>query len=351
MNLPVWEDVFFMKIPTTYTVESVTCGHPDKVCDQISDAILDTCLLQDPFSRVALESFGSHGLLVLGGEVTTGADIDYEQVARKVYRGIGYDDSSLEVLERVSAQSQEIASGIQDEGAGDQGIMYGYACNETPEFLPLGVVLSHRFAKRLEELRRSGEVSWLRPDGKTQVTVKDGKVTTVLVSTQHDEGVIQNQIKDMVRKYMLEPAGLGSDVKVLANPAGSWTVGGFDADAGLTGRKIMVDNYGGLVPHGGGAFSGKDPSKVDRTGAYMARHVAREIVKRGDADACFVSIAYAIGQAEPVMVHVQDAAGNNLSHLANAYDFRPRSIIDMLGLRKPQFRELASYGHFGREAF
>jgi len=339
-----------MSIPSLYTVESVTCGHPDKVCDQISDAVLDACLVQDPLSRVAVETFGTHGLLVIGGEVTTKAEIDFEQLARKVYREIGYDDSELRVLTHVAQQSREIASGIQDEGAGDQGIMYGYATSETPEFLPLGVVLAHKFAKQLEDLRRSGTVPWLRPDGKTQVTVRDGKIETVLVSTQHDEGVTNEQIAEMVRTYMLEPLGL-TDVQLLVNPAGSWTVGGFDADAGLTGRKIMVDNYGGLIPHGGGAFSGKDPSKVDRTGAYMARSVARDLVKQGHADEVFVSVAYAIGRAEPVMVHAHDGEGNDLSAHLGAYDFRPRAMIEYLDLRTPQFRNLAAYGHFGREKF
>ncbi|PJA45494.1 methionine adenosyltransferase [Candidatus Uhrbacteria bacterium CG_4_9_14_3_um_filter_50_9] len=337
-------------MPSLYTVESVTCGHPDKVCDQISDAVLDACLVQDPLSRVAVETFGTHGLLVIGGEVTTKAEIDFEQLARKVYREIGYDDSELRVLTHVAQQSREIASGIQDEGAGDQGIMYGYATSETPEFLPLGVVLAHKFAKQLEDLRRSGTVPWLRPDGKTQVTVRDGKIETVLVSTQHDEGVTNEQIAEMVRTYMLEPLGL-TDVQLLVNPAGSWTVGGFDADAGLTGRKIMVDNYGGLIPHGGGAFSGKDPSKVDRTGAYMARSVARDLVKQGHADEVFVSVAYAIGRAEPVMVHAHDGEGNDLSAHLGAYDFRPRAMIEYLDLRTPQFRNLAAYGHFGREKF
>jgi S-adenosylmethionine synthetase len=352
MTLSAREEFFYMSLlPKIYTVESVTCGHPDKVCDQISDAILDACLEQDSSSRVAVETFGTHGLLVIGGEITTNADIDYETLARQVYDEIGYDGSSLRVLEHIAKQSSEIAAGIQDEGAGDQGIMYGYATNQTPERLPLGVVFSHRFAKQLEELRRSGEVGWLRPDGKTQVTVQNGKVTTVLVSTQHEEGVTGEQIEQMVHEHLLAPAGLNDDVEVLANPAGSWTVGGFDADAGLTGRKIMVDNYGGLIPHGGGAFSGKDPSKVDRTGAYMARFVARELVDQEHTDEVFVSVAYAIGRAQPVMVHAHDGEGRDLSHLLDGYDFRPKAMIERLDLRTPQFRSLAAYGHFGREKF
>lgn len=332
-----------------YTVESVTSGHPDKICDQISDAILDACLKQDSMSRVAVECFGSHGLLVIGGEVTTLAVVDYVDVARRVYREIGYDADKLEVLDRVVKQSPEIAHGVDEGGAGDQGIMYGYACDETPELLPIGVVLVHNLARGLEELRTSGALPWLLPDGKTQVTMKDGYVETVLVSTQHRADVSVEDVRREIEEKLIRPlAGVGV-YNVIVNPAGAWSVGGFEADTGLTGRKIMVDTYGGLIPHGGGCFSGKDATKVDRSGAYMARFVAREIVARGEAKACLVSVAYAIGVAEPVMVTAEDEAGRDLSHLAQAYDFRPQAIIERLDLRKPVFRQTACYGHFGKD--
>ena len=344
-----------MQIPKTYTVESVTSGHPDKVCDQISDAILDECLKQDPMSRCAIECFGSHGLLVIGGEVTTSAKVDYSEVARRVYSEIGYDSDTLEILNRVVEQSTEIAQGIDGGGAGDQGIMYGHATNETSEFLPMGVVLAHKLARGLEELRRDGTLQWLRPDGKTQVTISNGEVSTVLVSVQHDESIsVENVRREIEEKLFRRLLRLDQSVgarkpEVIINPAGAWSVGGFEADAGLTGRKIMVDTYGGLVPHGGGCFSGKDATKVDRSGAYMARFVAREIVAQGEAKECLVSVAYAIGVAEPVMLMAQDEQGRDLSHLARAYDFRPQAIIEHLDLRKPVFQKTACYGHFGKD--
>lgn len=349
-----------MLISNTYTVESVTSGHPDKICDQISDAILDTCLVEDPFTRAGVECFGSHGLLVIGGEVTTSAAVDYVEVARRVYSDIGYDADKLEILDRVVKQSPEIARGVDEGGAGDQGIMYGYACNETPEFLPRGVVLAHRLARGLEELRRSGALPWLRPDGKTQVTIVNGRMRTLLVSAQHNPDVLFGEVKVNILKHLFSPllveyqSLLGpsreEQTLFLVNPAGAWSVGGFEADTGLTGRKIMVDTYGGLIPHGGGCFSGKDATKVDRSAAYMARFVAREIVARGDAEQCLVSVAYAIGVAEPVMVTAEDETGRDLSHLAKAYDFRPQAIIERLGLRKPVFQKTACYGHFGNVA-
>lgn len=341
-----------MFIPKTYTVESVTSGHPDKVCDLISDAILDVCLEQDPFSKVAVECFGSHGLLVIGGEVTTKAEVDYEKVARETYEKIGYDASNLKTISHIVEQSPEIAQGIGNEGAGDQGIMYGFATNETPGFLPLGVVLSHKFAKNLHNLRTSGELPWLLPDGKTQVTIQNNAVQTVLVSTQHSTDISLEDLKqELVRKLIaptLQKVKTTDDVKFVINPAGEWHIGGFEADAGLTGRKIMVDTYGGLVPHGGGCFSGKDATKVDRSGAYMARFVAREIVKRGDAKECLVSVAYAIGLAEPVMLTAVDESGNDISDLVKRYDFRPQAIIERLNLRAPIFQQTTNYGHFGK---
>lgn len=337
-------------IPSMYTVESVTSGHPDKVCDQISDAILDAYLAKDPESRVAVESFGGHGLLVIGGEVTSRAEVDAEAVARQVYREIGYSDD-LKVVTNIVRQSPDIARGVDTGGAGDQGIMYGYATNETREFLPWPVTLAHRLAKGLEELRRDGVLPWLGPDGKTQVTVRDGKPETILVSTQHAFDVGQSEIREALIRHLIEPCVASlNGIQILVNPTGAFTVGGFAADTGLTGRKIMVDTYCGLIPHGGGAFSGKDPTKVDRSAAYMARFVAKEIVARGFADECLISLAYAIGRAEPVMVHAVDGKGNALPHDALAdYDFRPRAIMDCLRLRRPIYRATAAYGHFGKE--
>lgn len=331
-----------------YTTESVTSGHPDKVCDQISDAILDSCLIKDPTSRVAVETFGSHGTLMIGGEIRTGADINAEYIARSVYADIGYRDD-LEVLVKIARQSPDIAQGVDTGGAGDQGIMYGYATDETKEMLPLGVVLSHALARKLEEVRRSMELSWLRPDGKTQVTIDNGKVTTALISTQHAEEVEQDEIREGLIEFIFKPIlGDISGIEILVNPTGKFTIGGFAADAGLTGRKIMVDTYGGLIPHGGGAFSGKDSTKVDRSAAYMCRFVAKNLVANGYGKKVLVSVAYAIGRAEPVMVEAFDNEGKDLSDIVNKhFDFRPRAIIDRLGLTKPVFRPTAAYGHFG----
>ncbi|MEK9180334.1 MAG: methionine adenosyltransferase [Patescibacteria group bacterium] len=350
-----------------YTVESVTSGHPDKVCDQISDAVLDECLRQDPKSRVAIETFGSHGLLVVGGELTTKVDFDTESIARKVYRDIGYSDE-LRVISSIVRQSQDIAQGVDTGGAGDQGIMYGYATDETPEFLPSAVVLVHRLASGLEELRRrdpsasSGQFSansqktdfsWIKPDGKTQITVENGKIKSVLVSTQHAEEAEQNFIRDQLTIHLIVPI-IGNDgIEILVNPTGKFVQGGFAADTGLTGRKIMVDTYCGLVPHGGGAFSGKDPTKVDRSAAYMARFAAKNIVANGFAKKCLVSVAYAIGRAEPLMVSAIDENGDENGRdltviIHKNFDFRPLAIIERLGLRQPIYLETAAYGHFGK---
>lgn len=338
-----------MFLPAYSTVESVTIGHPDKVCDHISDAILDACLREDPTSRVAVETFGGHGLLVVGGEVTTQARVDYEAIARSVYRDIGYSDS-LRVLVHIAEQSPDIAMGVDTGGAGDQGIMYGFATDETPEYMPLGCVLSRALTTGLTALRRSGKVPWLRPDGKAQVTIRDGRVETVLVSTQHAPDISQTELRATLLTQLIEPvlfaAGFSrSGVTVLTNPTGAFMQGGFAADTGLTGRKIMVDTYGGLIPHGGGAFSGKDATKVDRSGAYMTRFVARELVRSGHAHQCLVSVAYAIGCADPVMVSAYDETGRDLSVLARQYDFRPAAMIDFLGLRRPMFRATSEIGH------
>ena len=335
--------------PKLYTVESVTSGHPDKMCDQISDAILDACLTQDPQSRVAVETFGSHGLLVIGGEVTTRAEVDYEAIARSVYDEIGYQDE-LKVVVNISRQSPDIAQGVDSGGAGDQGIMYGYATQETREFLPRGVVLVHALTKGLERLRREGKIPWLRPAGKAQVTLREGRVRSVLVSCQHADGVPQAEIRQVIIDFLIAPLlGDLEGVEILVNPTGNFVRGGFEADTGLTGRKIMVDTYGGLIPHGGGCFSGKDATKVDRSAAYMARFAAKNIVANGLTEQCLVSVAYAIGRAEPLMVQALDERGEEISEdIVRKFDFRPSAIIERLELRRPLYLSTASYGHFGK---
>ena len=336
--------------PKTYTVESVTSGHPDKICDQISDAVLDECLRQDPNSRVAVESFGGHGTLIVGGEVTTRAKVDYSSVAKKVYKDLGYKDK-LKVIVNVAVQSPNISQGVDTGGAGDQGIMYGYATNETPEFMPKAVVLVHKLAEGLEKLRRENKkFSWLGPDGKTQITVKNAKIETVLVSCQHSEKVNQHFIKKELTNYLIKPiVGNLKGIQILVNPTGKFVVGGFASDTGLTGRKIMVDTYCGLAPHGGGCFSGKDATKVDRSGAYMARYAAKNLVANGHAKKCLVSVAYAIGKAEPLMVEAIDESGKSVSrYLGKKFDFRPKAIIEQLNLRSPIYLRTATYGHFGK---
>jgi len=330
--------------PSTYTIESVTSGHPDKVCDQISDAILDACLAQDPYSRVAVETFGSHGLLVLGGEVSTSAIVDYKTIAKKVYKEIGYDDE-LEIICRIVEQSNDIAQGVDTGGAGDQGIMYGYATNETSQLLPSALVKVHQLTEGLEKLRKIEACPWLGPDGKAQITVENNVITKVLVSTQHDKDVSQEQIHRELTEKLIHPI-VGEVDEILINPTGIFIQGGFEADAGLTGRKIMVDTYGGLAPHGGGAFSGKDATKVDRSAAYMARYVAKQLVHRGLGKEVLVSVAYAIGKVEPLMVQAYNEKGASLD--VSEFDFRPAAIIENLGLRNPIFRQTACYGHFGK---
>jgi len=334
----------------TYTTESVTSGHPDKICDQISDTILNECLKQDPKSRVAMETFGGHGLLVLCGELTTNADVDFEEVGRRVYREIGHQDE-LRVVSNIVKQSSDIAQGVDTGGAGDQGIMYGYATDETPEFLPLGMVLAHKLTKGLENLRQSGEIPWLYPDGKAQVTIEGDKIKTILVSCQHDAQVGQKEIRRTLIKKLIEPIiGDISGIEIFVNPTGKFVQGGFEADTGLTGRKIMVDTYGGFIPHGGGAFSGKDPTKVDRSAAYMCRFVAKNLVANKLAKKCLVSVAYAIGRAEPLMVEAVNEKGESLAHIVKEkFDFRPLAIIERLGLRRPIYRQAAAYGHFGKD--
>ena len=341
----------FYKHNSNYTVESVTSGHPDKICDQISDAILDAYLSLDPKSRVAVETFGGHGKLVMGGEVTSKGKVDYVKIARDIYRGIGYQEE-LEISAHIVTQSPDIAMGVDKGGAGDQGIMYGFATNETPEFLPKGVVLVHQLSRRLEEARKNGEIKWLKPDGKTQVTYADGKLHTVLVSAQHSPEIKQEEIRKEITEKIINPflsVEEKKTVKILVNPTGQFIQGGFEADTGLTGRKIMVDTYGGIIPHGGGCFSGKDATKVDRSGAYMARYVAKNLVANGYGKEVLVSVAYAIGMAEPLMIETFNEKGEDLSKIVrNNFDFKPLSIIEKLGLREPIFEQTATYGHFGK---
>jgi len=335
-----------------YTVESVTSGHPDKICDQISDAILDAYLKTDPESRVAVETFGGHGKLVIGGEITSRGRVDCVKIAREVYKKIGYKDK-LKISARIVTQSPDIARGVDSGGAGDQGIMYGFATKETPEFLPKGVVLAHQLAKKLEEVRKSKKIKWLRPDGKTQVTYTNGRLDTVLVSAQHAPQVQSAEIKKEITKKIIYPLlspRERKEVKILVNPTGHFVQGGFKADTGLTGRKIMVDTYGGIIPHGGGCFSGKDATKVDRSGAYMARFAAKNLVAAGYGKEVLVSVAYAIGLPEPLMIEVINEKGKDLTKIVRKnFDFRPLSIIRRLGLRKPVFSQTAAYGHFGKK--
>jgi len=335
-----------------YTVESVTAGHPDKLCDRISDAILDECIRHEPMSRVGIEAVGGHGLIALTGEITTRGTIDYEGIARRLYRDTGYPDE-VRVVTSVVTQSPDIAQGVDTGGAGDQGIMYGYATDETPEFMPLGTVLAHALTRGLETLRVNGDIPWLRPDGKSQVTIGDGVVKTVLVSAQHAADVSPEEIRRIFIERLIMPIIGGVDgVEVLVNPTGRFVQGGFAADAGLTGRKIMVDTYGGLIPHGGGCFSGKDPSKVDRSGAYMCRFVAKNLVANGLAKEALVSVAYAIGRAEPLMVEAVNEKGESLADFVRGkFDFRPRAIIERLDLRRPIYLGTAAYGHFGKPGF
>ena len=361
-----------------FTSESVSEGHPDKVSDLISDAVLDAILAEDPHSRVAAETLTNTNLVVLAGEVTTNAKIDYEKIARDTLKSIGYDNidygidyKSCEVLVKYDTQSPDISQGVDeamddplDQGAGDQGLMFGYACNETNELMPLPIHLSHRLMERQALLRKNGKLSWLRPDAKSQVTIKyDGnepiRVDTVVLSTQHSpdinlddlrEGVIEEIINPIIPKELIK-----GDIKFLINPTGRFVIGGPQGDCGLTGRKIIVDTYGGAAPHGGGAFSGKDPSKVDRSAAYGARYVAKNIVAAGLASKCLVQISYAIGVAKPTSVMVDSygtgiVSDEKLSQLvAGEFDLRPKGIVKTLDLLRPIYKKTAAYGHFGRD--
>jgi len=359
-----------------FTSESVSEGHPDKVADQISDAVLDAILKQDKTSRVAAETLVKDNLVVLAGEITTGARVDYQNVVRQTIKRIGYDDPKIgfdthtcTVIVAYGEQSRDIAQGVDrevdmDQGAGDQGLMFGYACDETPTLMPLAIYLSHRLVERQSELRRDGRLAWLRPDAKSQVTIKyaNGKpdsIDTVVLSTQHAPGMAHKQIEEAVIEQVIKPVlpknFVKGKIKYLVNPTGSFEIGGPKGDCGLTGRKIIVDTYGGSAPHGGGAFSGKDPSKVDRSGAYAARYVAKNIVAAGLASKCLVQVSYAIGVAQPTSVMVTTQGTGKISDeklsqlvLAN-FDLRPKGIIRMLDLLRPIYEKTAAYGHFGRE--
>ena len=381
-------NTFMTSSKLMFTSESVTEGHPDKMCDQISDAVLDACLEQDPRSRVACETATKTGFVALLGEITTKAVINYDDLARKVINDIGYDSSekgfdgnSCGVLVAIAQQSGDIAMGVNhaletrdghhltDEevesiGAGDQGMMFGFACNETPTLMPLPIYLAHKLTRRQSELRKNGAIPWLRPDAKSQVTIeyshgKPKRVDTVLISTQHAPDVSQAEITETVTEQIIMPAlpegMVDKDIKVFVNPTGRFVVGGPLGDAGLTGRKIIVDTYGGMGRHGGGAFSGKDPTKVDRSAAYAARYVAKNIVAAGIADRVEVQVAYAIGVAHPLSVNVETFGTAKISDehisglIADHFDLRPGAIIRDLGLRKPIYRQTAAYGHFGRD--
>jgi len=378
----------FMNSPSLmFTSESVTEGHPDKLCDQISDAVLDACLEQDPTSRVACETAAKTGFVVLLGEITTQAHINFDDLARKVISEIGYDssDKGLDgnicgVLVAIARQSGDIAMGvnrsleskkgemseeeIETIGAGDQGMMFGFACDETPTLMPMPIYLAHKLAQKLTEVRKNGTLPWLRPDGKTQVTIeysygRPKRVDTVLVSAQHSPDISQAEIREALIQHVilpvLPPAMVDEDIKIYVNPTGRFVIGGPQGDSGVTGRKIIVDTYGGMGRHGGGCFSGKDPTKVDRSAAYAARWVAKNVVAAGLASRCEIQVAYAIGMACPLSINVETFGTGKIpdGEIANLieknFDLRPGAIIHDLNLRRPIYQQLAAYGHFGRD--
>jgi len=355
-----------------FTSESVTEGHPDKIADQVSDAILDACLEQDPYSRVAAETLTATGLVVIAGEITTKAYVDFQSLVRGVVASIGYDNAlygfdsnTCAVISTINKQSGDIAQGVDTGGAGDQGMMFGYASNETPELMPAPISLAHKLTRQLTAVRKSGKLAYLRPDGKSQVTVeydenhKPARIDAVVISSQHSESVSNEDLHADILKYVIQavlPAEwLDEHTKYHINPTGRFVIGGPMGDTGLTGRKIIVDTYGGMGRHGGGAFSGKDATKVDRSAAYMARYVAKNIVAAGLADRCEVQLAYAIGVAEPVSVLVETFGTGKVSEdileslVRKNFSLTPKGIIESLDLRKPIFKATAAYGHFGRK--
>ncbi|MCX6055913.1 MAG: methionine adenosyltransferase [Chloroflexi bacterium] len=378
----------FMDSPSyKFTSESVTEGHPDKLCDQVSDAVLDACLAQDPRSRVACETATKTGFVMVLGEITTNAFVNFDELIRKVVKEIGYDSSekgfdgnTCAVMSAISSQSGDIAMGVDQSfelkggeitekelneiGAGDQGMMFGYACNETSTLMPMPIYLAHKLTRRLAEVRKAGTLPWLRPDGKSQVTVeyaygKPVRVDTVLISTQHSPEVSQAEITESVKKHIINPCIPGElldhQPKIFVNPTGRFVIGGPMGDAGVTGRKIIVDTYGGMGRHGGGAFSGKDPTKVDRSAAYACRWVAKNVVAAGLADRCEIQVAYAIGVAHPLSINVETFGTGKIADekivalIAQSFDLRPGAIIRDLDLRKPIYQKTAAYGHFGRD--
>ncbi len=356
----------------TFSSESVTEGHPDKIADQISDTVLDTILAQDPFGRVACETFVTTGMVLVGGEITTTTYADIPSLVREVVRDIGYvnsdfgfDADTCAVITSIDQQASDIAMGVDRAGAGDQGMMFGYACRETEVLMPMPITLAHRLTRRLAKVRKSGKLKWLRPDGKSQVSIRyaDSKpveILTVVLATQHDSKVTQEEIRKEVWSHVIKPVlpeGMYDEknLKLHINPTGRFVQGGPHADTGLTGRKIIVDTYGGYAPHGGGSFSGKDPTKVDRSASYMARYAAKNVVAAGLAERCTIQLAYAIGVAEPVSLMVNTHGAENIEEaqiaelLKKHLNFTPGGIIEHLDLRHPIYRKTATYGHFGRE--
>jgi S-adenosylmethionine synthetase len=371
LNSLQWEESFTLSDRFLFTSESVTEGHPDKIADQVSDAILDACLEQDPYSRVAAETLTATGLVVIAGEITTKAYVDFQSLVRGVVASIGYDNAlygfdsnTCAVISTINKQSGDIAQGVDTGGAGDQGMMFGYASNETPELMPAPISLAHKLCRQLTAVRKSGKLPYLRPDGKSQVTVeydengKPARIDAVVISSQHSESVSNEELHADILKYVIQavlPAEwLDEHTKYHINPTGRFVIGGPMGDTGLTGRKIIVDTYGGAGRHGGGAFSGKDPTKVDRSAAYMARYIAKNIVAAGLADRAEVQLAYAIGVADPVSVRI-DTFGTGkvgeakLTELVRAnFSLKPKGIIESLNLRRPIYQKTAAYGHFGR---
>ena len=365
-----------------FTSESVSEGHPDKVCDQISDAVLDAYLKEDPNSRVACETMIKNNLVIIAGEITSDGNPDLESIVRNLINNIGYNDDKLgfngstcEFINHITKQSPDIAQGVNEgegedlnQGAGDQGLMFGYACNETESLMPAPIDLSHKLVKKQSEVRKSGELEWLRPDAKSQVSVvydedrkKIKRLSAIVLSSQHDDDISYNELKDEIYNKIIMPVipndWITEETKILINPTGKFVIGGPVGDCGLTGRKIIVDTYGGMARHGGGAFSGKDPSKVDRSAAYAARYVAKNIVSSKLADYCEIQVSYAIGVAEPTSITVDTFGTNKVSEkeivslISDKFDFRPKGLINYLELKKPIYQDTAAYGHFGRDIF